>query len=88
MLGLKYPNPPDGLYLVNILIDLGWSENNSFGVGPLQWSEIKAYADAVGVPTEPWEFRCIRDMSNAYAIEKNNNEIMRIAPNERKIEND
>jgi len=54
------------------------------GNGPLRWTEIKAYADATGALSEPWEFRCVRDMSNAYATEKNNDQPLRIAPYDRK----
>jgi len=53
------------------------------GISPLSWVEIKSYADATGALTEPWEFRCVRDMSSAYCTERNSDDLLRKAPYER-----
>lgn len=37
-----------------------------FGVEPLRWSEIDAYARLTGDITQPWEARTVRAMSEAY----------------------
>lgn len=87
MMGLEYPKPPEGQHLVRAITELGWSGNSGMGIIPLSWLEIKSYADATEALSEPWEFRCIREMSSAYTTERNSNDLLRIAPNER-VKND
>jgi len=68
---------------VAALADLGWAGNNGYGETVMAWAEIQAYAEATGSLVDPWEFRCIRQMSGAYANERNNDSLMRIAPYDR-----
>ena len=83
LLGIEYPKPPEGTYLIQALVEMGWAANNGFGECPLSWVEIKSYADATGAISEPWEFRCVRDMSSAYVTERGHTEPLRIAPYDR-----
>jgi len=62
---------------------MGWASNNGAGICALPWTEIKSYADATESLSEPWEFRCVREMSAAYVTEKSNDERLRISPYER-----
>ena len=83
-MGIPLPDPPnEGAYLVTALSELGWASNNGFGEEALPWMEINAYAEATEAFAEPWEFRCIRQMSLAYVIERNDDSLMRIAPYDR-----
>lgn len=81
---MPFPDTPEeGAYLVAALADLGWCGNNGFGETALPWAEIQAYANATATLADPWEFRCVRKMSLAYATERNNDSVMRIAPYDR-----
>lgn len=53
-------------YLLELLFEVGPVGAGGFGVMALPWVEIKAFADATGSITEPWEFRAISQMSRAY----------------------
>lgn len=78
------PEIPEGAHIVQALSELGWCGSSEFGFVVLSWTEIKAYADATGAIQEPWEFRCIRSMSQGYVTERSDNNPLRIAPYERK----
>jgi hypothetical protein len=82
-MGIEYPKPPEGIHLVQAIIELGWCATNGVGMCVLPWAEIKSYADATETLSEPWEFRCVREMSAAYVTERNHDEVLRIAPYDR-----
>lgn len=79
-----FPEPPgEGAHLITAISELGWAGNNGFGETVLSWAEIQAYAETTGALVEPWEFRCVRQMSLVYAAERRDDSAMRIAPYDR-----
>ena len=60
------PNLVAGRYLAEAFRDLGRFTSTGFGPVPLTWTEINAFACQTGVISEPWEARCVRDMSVAF----------------------
>lgn len=53
-------------YLLETLFEVGPVQSDGLGVGPLSWLEMKSFADATGGISDPWEFRALRRMSEAY----------------------
>lgn len=66
--GQKPDLPPidAGKYLLSACFEIGWAESVMGGLRPVQWSEIKAYADLCGEIKEPWEAKLIKTMSERY----------------------
>lgn len=58
----------DGQYLIYALSEIGWGVCQSYS----PWAELRAYSEALGGISEPWEYRAIMAMSRAYirAIEE------------------
>lgn len=56
-----------GQYLLSAMIEMGAVERDGMGnMLPLRWETLWAYAQATGDLAEPWEFRAIRTMSEAF----------------------
>lgn len=55
-----------GEYLIDALFEVGPTQIRDGEEGPVSWSELSAYGQAVQAISEPWEFRAIMNMSKAY----------------------
>ena len=59
----------------------------TYGPAPRDWPVVDAFARATGIITEPWEMRCLIDMSEAYAACLAEGEAsLCIPPSERKFD--
>ena len=55
-------------YLMSALIEAGPVKSDGMGNRlPLDWLDLKAFADMTGAVTEPWEASMLRRMSIAFA---------------------
>jgi hypothetical protein len=64
----------DAEYLIGYWQDLGLISSNGMGATSLTASEIMAWTRLSAVELEPWEFNCIRQMSQHYASSLHNSE--------------
>jgi hypothetical protein len=56
-------------YLVALLHSAGTATQTGMGLVPLQWVELRAWTETLGVQHTAWELETIRRMSEAYASE-------------------
>ena len=56
----------DGGYLLDALFAVGPTEWRQGEEIPVSWSELRAYGQATGVLSEPWEYEAVSAMSRAY----------------------
>lgn len=57
----------DAEYLIGYWQSMGLVSSGAMGAVPLSSSEILAWCGLSAVELEPWEFNCIRQMSQNYA---------------------
>lgn len=55
-----------GGYLLEAMSALDPLRNNGFGERATDWPEIKAFADATGRVSEPWELEALHSMCQCY----------------------
>jgi len=55
-----------GAYLLEALLAAGAASSGVAGAIPMTWQEIRAFGEATGRISEPWEHEMIRNMSTAY----------------------
>lgn len=64
---LGLPDVPAGQYLIEALGEIGAVERSEDGtLAPLSWGTLADYAYCTDAIEEPWEFRAMRSMSQAY----------------------
>jgi len=64
----------DAEYLLVHWQNMGLVSSGAMGAVPLSSSEIMAWSSLSAVELEPWEFNCIRQMSQNYASSLHNGE--------------
>lgn len=64
----------DAEYLLAHWQNMGLVSSGAMGAVPLSSSEIMAWSSLSAVELEPWEFNCIRQMSQNYASSLHNSE--------------
>lgn len=57
--------------LTGLLYTAGPGAGTGFGLGPLSWSEVRAFRDLTAMPLTPFEAEAIVLMSRAYVSEHN-----------------
>jgi hypothetical protein len=70
--GVTAPLPPlpvAGAHLVAHLFEVGPTGSTGMGAGPVQWTELQAWQEQIGVALHPWEARTLRRLSMDYAAE-------------------
>jgi len=61
--------------LISLLFEMGTVKSTGFGAAPLDWVDIKAYTDLMGIELRPNEVKLLRRLSSEYAaqVEKSKN---------------
>lgn len=83
------PEIDAGEYLIEIMREMGPFQSNGMGLVVTPWAEMKAFAAAMRVDLEPWEFTLLRRMCAAYLSGyQTGREPLSIPPMERGKEDD
>jgi hypothetical protein len=61
------PNPMP--HIISRLVEIGLTEPNAGGIGPISWQTIAAWQRMTGVVLPAWEARLLRRLSLAYVTE-------------------
>jgi len=64
------PDPGELVYIINWLFEAGPVKYSSMGASPLDWVEIKAWSDIVGIELQPNEATALRQLSATYLSQK------------------
>lgn len=68
------PDVGDAEYVITYWQDLGMVEMGAMGPIPLSASEIISWQQCTGVDLEAWEYRAIKQMSQAYLMQAKESE--------------
>jgi len=63
---INLPEIDELSYILDWTGEAGLYENGANGPMPLSWTEIKAWAELMGMLVAPWEAALIRELSTAY----------------------
>lgn len=81
--GETLPEIPATERVTELWRELGYARDSMAGAVPYEWSEVKAFADLMGLSLAPCEASCLLEMSRAYCVEIADRNPLRIAPMER-----
>ncbi|MGE4267180.1 MAG: hypothetical protein AB7F25_07075 [Deferribacterales bacterium] len=69
---METPNIPDSMQIyMEYMNELGFFIENGFGISPLPYAEIKAWAELQEISLTPFESRLLRRISHAYVSQYN-----------------
>ena len=65
--GLQPAIPPDPApHITEWLFDIGPVISGGMGMSRIEWRDIRAWQEQIGIPLAPWEARLIRQLSAEY----------------------
>lgn len=67
----EYGFPEQGAlaYLIGYLLEIGEAQSSGSGITAIDWREIKAWSDLMGITLSPGESKTLRKLSGAYVVE-------------------
>lgn len=69
---METPDIPDSMHIyMEYMNELGFFVENGFGISPLPYAEIKAWAELQEISLTPFESRLLRRISQAYVSQYN-----------------
>ena len=74
------PDVGDAQYVITYWQDLGIVEMGGMSAVPLSAKEIFSWQQCTGVELEAWEFRAIKQMSQAYLVQSKESESIECEP--------
>lgn len=76
----EMPPLDEGGYLVSYLLEIGPTVASGMGAGPIEWPQINAWCDRIGVDLQPFEARLLRRLSGEYLVESHRAEKLGCEP--------